>query len=59
LPEHKTDTTAQLEMKKGYSSPREASVFVSLSIILSVSKGKESKVKECYGETGNPCPEFL
>ena len=36
-PEHKTDTTAQLE--KGSSSPRVASVFDSLSVIPSISKG--------------------
>ncbi len=34
------------------------SVFDSLSVFLSVSKGYESRVKECYGETGNPCPEY-
>jgi hypothetical protein len=32
-PEQKTDTTAQLEMKKGSSSPREASVLPILCIV--------------------------
>ncbi len=54
--EQKTDTTAQPE--KSSSSPRVASVFDSLSVFLSVSKGQESRVKECYGETGNPCLEY-
>ncbi len=35
-PEQKTDTTAQLEMNKGSSSPRKASVFISPSVCLSV-----------------------
>ncbi len=38
-PEPKTDKTAQLEMKKVSSSPCEASVFDSLSVFLSMSKG--------------------
>jgi hypothetical protein len=33
-PEQKTNTTAHLEMKKGSSSPHEASVFVPLSVCL-------------------------
>ncbi len=37
MQEQKTDTTAQLE--KSSSSPRAASVFDSLSLILSISKG--------------------
>ncbi len=40
-------TTQQHNWKKGSSSPREASVFVSPSVILSVSKGQEIRVKEC------------
>ncbi len=52
---NKTDTTAQLEKGSssprkewaGFSSPRKASVFVFLSVIPSISKGQESRVKEC------------
>ncbi len=42
----------QHNWKKGSSSPREASVFVSLSVILSISKGQESRVKECKPALG-------
>ncbi len=38
-PEPKTDRTQQHNWKKGSSSPCKASVFVSLSVILSVCKG--------------------
>jgi hypothetical protein len=46
-PKPKTNTTQKHNWNKGSSSPREASVFVPLSVILSVSKGQESGVKEC------------
>ncbi len=42
-----TENNIQHNWKKGSSSPREASVIVSPSKILSVSKGQESRVKEC------------
>jgi hypothetical protein len=50
--------THQLNWEKSSSSPHAASVFVSPSVILSVSKGQESRVKECYRETGSLCLEY-
>ncbi len=44
-PELKTDTTQQHNWKKGSSSPCKASVFVSPSVILSISKGYERDVE--------------
>ncbi len=48
----------QHNWKKSSSSPHVVSEFVSPSVILSVRNGYESRVKECYGETGNPCLEY-
>ncbi len=39
--------TQQHYWKKGSSSPGKASVFVLLSVILSVSESQDSRVKEC------------
>jgi hypothetical protein len=55
-PEQKTDTTAQLE--KRFLQPTQSKWFISLTVIPSVCKGLESRVKECYGETGNPCLDY-
>jgi hypothetical protein len=41
-----TKLTQQHNWKKGSSSPRVASVFVSLSVILSVRKGQERDIEE-------------